>query len=278
MENFPTLKIEDVKNTIICGDALEEMKKMPSNFVQTIITDAPYEISFMSKSWDSKGIAFNLQVWKEALRVAKPGATLLCFGGTRTWHKLACAIENAGWIIKDTIMWVHGEGFPKATDIAKQIAKKQGAKKQGVKKKGTWNKNNTFPLKKEYQDYELTKDAKTWNGWKCISEDTEILTSDGFKGIEGIKTGDNVFSYDMDGKVLVNRVKGVFKYDYNGKLMNIKNRHTNQLITPNHRVICKRYNKPSKNRKRIFSFDKNWQYIEAQRLDSSQYQMPTAGL
>lgn len=161
-------KIEDIKNTIIQGDCLEIMKKIPDNSIDTIITDPPYGLGFMGKDWDSfntKGrneyYEFSFNWAKEALRIAKPGATLLCFGSPRTYHRLTCAIEDAGWIIKDCIMWLYGSGFPKATDIAKQLAKKQGAKKQGARSKG-----NTFPLNKEYQDYELTPEAKQWEGWK----------------------------------------------------------------------------------------------------------------
>lgn len=161
-------KIEDIKNTIIQGDCLEVMKRIPDNSIDTIITDPPYGLAFMGKDWDSfstKGrneyYEFSFNWAKEVLRIAKPGATLLCFGGVRTYHRLTCAIEDAGWIIKDCIMWLYGSGFPKATDIAKQLAKKQGAKKQGAGSKG-----NTFPLNKEYQDYELTPEAKQWEGWK----------------------------------------------------------------------------------------------------------------
>ena len=169
-------KIEDIKNTIIQGDCLEIMKKIPDNSIDTIITDPPYGLAFMGKDWDSfntKGrneyYEFSFNWAKEALRIAKPGATLLCFGSPRTYHRLTCAIEDAGWIIKDCIMWLYGSGFPKATDIAKQLAKKQGAKKQGAKKQGAGSKGNTFPLNKEYQDYELTPEAKQWEGWKSHS-------------------------------------------------------------------------------------------------------------
>jgi site-specific DNA-methyltransferase (adenine-specific) len=87
---------------------------MPDNFVDTILTDPPYELTgksgnggFMGKKWDASGIAFNPEVWREALRVAKPGATLMAFGGTRTYHRLACAIEDAGWEIRDCITYFH---------------------------------------------------------------------------------------------------------------------------------------------------------------------------
>jgi hypothetical protein len=81
--------------------------------VDTVVTDPPYELGFMGKRWDASGVAFDPATWAEALRVAKPGAFLLAFGGTRTWHRLACAIEDAGWILRDTLMYMYGAGFPK---------------------------------------------------------------------------------------------------------------------------------------------------------------------
>jgi DNA modification methylase len=139
---------------IIQGDCVEKMKELEDNSVDTIITDPPYGLEFMGKDWDKLGAStnkssydeggiptgrvrygkidssngFKIQQWhenwaKEALRVAKPGATLMSFGGTRTYHRMACAIEDAGWVIKDCIMWLYGSGFPKATDISKQLDK-----------------------------------------------------------------------------------------------------------------------------------------------------------
>ena len=129
---------------IIQGDCIEKMKELPENSVDTVICDPPYDLTapgafgpgqfngrkaaagFMGKKWDGTGIAFKTEVWEEALRVAKPGATLLSFGGTRTYHRMACAIEDAGWQIKDCIMWLYGSGFPKSTNISKQLDKRGG--------------------------------------------------------------------------------------------------------------------------------------------------------
>ena len=96
------------------------MRTMPDNSVDAIITDPPYELGFMGKSWDSTGIAYDVTVWQECLRVLKPGGHLLAFGGSRTYHRLACAIEDAGFQIRDQIMWVYGSGFPKSLNIGKQ--------------------------------------------------------------------------------------------------------------------------------------------------------------
>jgi site-specific DNA-methyltransferase (adenine-specific) len=93
------------------------MKEMPDNSVDFIVTDPPYELGFMGKSWDSTGIAFNVEVWQEALRVLKPGGHLLAFSGSRTYHRMAVAIEDAGFQIRDQIMWIYGSGFPKSLNL-----------------------------------------------------------------------------------------------------------------------------------------------------------------
>ena len=97
---------------IIHGDCLEEMSKMGANSISCIVTDPPYGLKFMGKDWDHgiPGVAF----WKEALRVCKPGSHLLSFGGTRTHHRLTCAIEDAGWEIRDCLFWCYAQGFPKS--------------------------------------------------------------------------------------------------------------------------------------------------------------------
>lgn len=105
--------------TIFNGDCREVMREVEP--VDAIITDPPYELSFMSKKWDNTGIAFDSETWAIALRCVKPGAYLLAFGGTRTFHRLACAIEDAGWELRDTIMWVHGQGFPKSLNVRRSI-------------------------------------------------------------------------------------------------------------------------------------------------------------
>lgn len=112
------------------GDCLYRMAEMDANSIDTIITDPPYGLSFMGKDWDHgvPGVPF----WTEALRVAKPGAMLLAFGGTRTFHRLTCAIEDAGWEIRDCLMWLYGSGFPKSHDISKAIDRMAGAEREVI--------------------------------------------------------------------------------------------------------------------------------------------------
>ena len=117
----PLRQIVRVTIRLLCGDALEQLRLLPENSVDAVVTDPPYGLGFMGKDWDHgiPGEAF----WREALRVAKPGAHLLAFGGTRTFHRLTCAIEDAGWEIRDCVMWVYGSGFPKSLDVSKAIDK-----------------------------------------------------------------------------------------------------------------------------------------------------------
>jgi len=160
------------ENEIICGDNMEVMATFPDNSIDTIITDPPYGLGFMGKEWDTfkpdyiktgwrpegikTGINSNVSkspskiagtydhsrnaefqqwftIWaKEVLRIAKPGAIMMVFGGTRTYHRLTCAIEDAGWQIRDCMMWLYGSGFPKSLDISKAIDKAKGAKRKIV--------------------------------------------------------------------------------------------------------------------------------------------------
>ena len=109
---------------IIQGNSLDVLKTLDSESVDCCVTDPPYELGFMGKAWDSTGIAYNVELWREVLRVLKPGAHLLSFGGSRTYHRMACAIEDAGFEIRDCIQYLYGSGFPKSMDISKAIDKK----------------------------------------------------------------------------------------------------------------------------------------------------------
>jgi DNA modification methylase len=109
------------------GDCREVMRAMPDNSVDSIVCDPPYELGFMGKAWDASGIANNPAMWAEALRVLKPGGHLLAFSGSRTYHRMACAIEDAGFEIRDQIQWIYGSGFPKSLDVSKAIDKMGGA-------------------------------------------------------------------------------------------------------------------------------------------------------
>jgi site-specific DNA-methyltransferase (adenine-specific) len=113
---------EDLYN----GDCLEELKRFSPNSVDAIVTDPPYELNFMGNGWDNAGVSFQKETWGKCLRVLKPGGYLLAFGGTRTYHRIACAIEDAGFEIRDCIMWLYGSGFPKSMNIGKKLPEWQG--------------------------------------------------------------------------------------------------------------------------------------------------------
>jgi len=116
-----------VGGMILQGSCLERLREMEENSVDSIVTDPPYELGFMGKAWDSTGIAYSVSMWRECLRVLKPGGHLLSFGGSRTYHRMACAIEDAGFEIRDQIMWIYSQGFPKSMDVSKAIDKAAGA-------------------------------------------------------------------------------------------------------------------------------------------------------
>lgn len=112
--------------TLLHGDCREAMATLDAESIDAIVTDPPYELGFMGKRWDASGIAYDREVWAQAFRVLKPGGHLLAFGGTRTWHRLAVAIEDAGFDVRDSIAWMYGSGFPKSHDVSKAIDKNNG--------------------------------------------------------------------------------------------------------------------------------------------------------
>jgi hypothetical protein len=101
------------------GDCRETLPSLPEEFADSVVTDPPYGLEFMGKEWDSSGVAFDPMTWVNVLRVLKPGGYMLCFGGTRTYHRLACAVEDAGFEIRDCLMWLHAQGFPKGQGCLK---------------------------------------------------------------------------------------------------------------------------------------------------------------
>lgn len=117
---------------ILHGDCRDVLRTLPDASVDSVVTDPPYELGFMGKKWDRSGVANDVRVWAECLRVLKPGGHLLSFGGTRTWHRMACAVEDAGFEMRDTIAWLYGSGFPKSLDVGKAIDKAAGAEREVV--------------------------------------------------------------------------------------------------------------------------------------------------
>jgi len=154
---------------LLKGNCLELLAEMPDNSVDSIVTDPPYELGFMGKSWDNSGIAYNVELWSQALRVLKPGGHLLAFGGSRTYHRLASAVEDAGFEIRDQIMWLYGSGFPKSLNVGKAIDKAAGLRKAvgvGFVAAGDYNGRDLKAPNRNFVDPELVSlEAQQWQGW-----------------------------------------------------------------------------------------------------------------
>ena len=157
---------------IINGDSLIELKNIDDNSIDSVVTDPPYGLKFMGKKWDYD--VPNRELWQEVLRVLKPGGHLLSFAGSRTYHRMAVNIEDAGFEIRDQIMWVYGSGFPKSHNIGKAVNKLQGNEREVVGKRkahdirGNALMEATVPeYKKEKSqiDIEITKGNSEWEGW-----------------------------------------------------------------------------------------------------------------
>ena len=165
--------------TLHVGDCRDVMRAMEPESIDSIVSDPPYGLSFMGKGWDH-GVP-GVEFWAEAFRVAKPGAHLLAFGGTRTYHRLAVAIEDAGWEIRDCVMWVYGSGFPKSLDVSKAIDREAGAEREVVGfdpiAAAKANKRPAGEMNARFRNSEAANDngatitapateaAKQWQGW-----------------------------------------------------------------------------------------------------------------
>ncbi len=154
------------------GDCLEVLRGMADASVDSIVTDPPYGLSFMGKRWDYD--VPSEEIWRECLRVLRPGGHLLAFAGTRTQHRMAVRIEDAGFEIRDMIAWVYGSGFPKSLDVSKAIDKAAGAERTeviGSRSRNVkpfddangWNQNATTG--QHNYTAPATDAARQWQGW-----------------------------------------------------------------------------------------------------------------
>lgn len=154
--------------TVLNLDCRHGLAMLPDNSVDAILTDPPYELGFMGHAWDRSGIAFDVSMWREALRVLKPGGHLLAFSGSRTYHRITSAIEDAGFEIRDSIMWVYGSGFPKSLDISKALDKLFGAERPviGQQFRSTTGRDEGYHFKESFDiTAPATLAAQLWAGW-----------------------------------------------------------------------------------------------------------------
>lgn len=163
---------------IIQGDCAEAMRELDDASVDAVVCDPPYSLSFMGKAWDDQGSAAEIaeahETWgREALRVLKPGGHLLAFGGTRTYHRLACGLEDAGFEIRDSLIWLYASGFPKSLDVSKAIDKAAGAEREVVGTRSSYRPEANATRDPEgFQDRSdgaitapATPEAAQWDGW-----------------------------------------------------------------------------------------------------------------
>lgn len=189
------------------GDMLDMLQVIEPESIDAIVCDPPYELGFMNKSWDSTGIAFKKETWQNCFEVLKPGGYLLAFGGSRTYHRIACAIEDAGFEIRDCVMYLYG----------------------------------------------------------CYSSDTQVLTNEGWKYFYELNKTEKVLQWDKDNdKLSWIKPLNYFEYNIDDELILLQNRHTEQLITKNHKVVCdiKKDHKQYHNK---------YDYIEAQKILKSDF-------
>lgn len=159
------------------GNNLEKLKELTENSVDAVVTDPPYGLSFMGKKWDYDVPSVDL--WREVFRVLKPGGHVLSFGGTRTYHRMVVNIEDAGFEIRDQVMWIYGSGFPKSTNVSKRIDKERGTQGEEYideeflrRNPDTGQSEKGIIYKGLYDGIEAAKrfkpgceEAKQWQGW-----------------------------------------------------------------------------------------------------------------
>lgn len=160
-----------MSHTLHLGDCRTVLATLDDASIDAIVCDPPYELGFMGKAWDNSGIAYDVAVWAHCLRVLKPGGHLIAFGGSRTYHRLAVAIEDAGFEIRDQIQWIYGSGFPKSLDVSKALDKVTGKQGTGFVIAGHDGRNAdmkqdlSFRSDYGYKYAPATDLAKQWQGW-----------------------------------------------------------------------------------------------------------------
>jgi len=240
------------------GNMLDMLEVIKPNTIDSIITDPPYGLTsitkrfgkegsaecqygkdgsfqrlskgFMGKEWDGSGIEYNIETWQKCYEVLKPGGYLLAFGGSRTFHRIACAIEDAGFEIRDTIMWLYGSGFPKSMNIGLAIDKKNGIdNRTGNIVKGMGS-NNTTAMKnclsesQEFaSEYEERIAQNEWQGWGTAlkpSFEPIIVARKSFKGT----LVENIIQYGVGG-INIDECRVNFVNDEDYKITANKNQH-----------------------------------------------------
>jgi site-specific DNA-methyltransferase (adenine-specific) len=187
---------------LLNGDCLDKLKELDNNSIDSIVTDPPYGLSFMGKKWDYD--VPSVEIWQECLRVLKPGGHLLAFAGSRTYHRMAVRIEDAGFDIRDQIMWIYGSGFPKSHNVGKAIDKIQNNQRQVIgtnpnitSKETNWQ-SNSMTGHISNTDKTLTKGNSIGEGWGTALKPAHEPIVMARKPIEGT-VAENTLQYGVGG-------------------------------------------------------------------------------
>jgi site-specific DNA-methyltransferase (adenine-specific) len=192
---------------VYLGSNLDILPTLPDNSVDAIITDPPYELGFMGKSWDSSGIAYSVELWRECLRVLKPGGHLLAFSGSRTYHRMVVAIEDSGFEIRDMVSWISNKTFPKSMDVSKAIDKAAGAERKVVginpnvvreAKVAGGSDFGGFTRANPEITEAATDEAKKWAGWGTALKPTVEPIVMARKPLDGT-VANNVLTWGVGG-------------------------------------------------------------------------------
>ena len=225
-----------MKIDLFNGDCLEVLKTLPDNSVDSVVTDPPYGLSFMNKAWDYD--VPTQEVWAECLRVLKPGGHLISFAGSRTYHRMAVRIEDAGFEIRDQIMWVYGSGFPKSHNIGKAIDKIEGNEREVIGEQTSTdirggNLLNSISDKGEgTYKIPITKGNSKWEGWGTALKPAHEPMVLARKPLSEKSIAENVLKHgtgglNIDGSRIEttdkHKVKNTNFKEYGGSMMNISN-------------------------------------------------------
>jgi site-specific DNA-methyltransferase (adenine-specific) len=186
------------------GSMLDMLEHIEPNSIDSVVTDPPYELNFMGKGWDNAGVSFQADTWKRCYEVLKPGGYLLAFGGSRTFHRIAVAIEDAGFEIRDTIMWIYGSGFPKSMNIGLAVDKKKGVESMdtgvisSVSRPNSDKSNTLYKHGMVGKEFTVKIAQNEWKGWgTCLKPSFEPIIV-ARKPLEGTLV-DNVLTYGVGG-------------------------------------------------------------------------------
>ena len=203
---------------ILKGNSLDLLPTLADNSIDAIVTDPPYELGFMGKTWDNSGIAYSLELWQQCLRVLKPGGHLLAFSGSRTYHRMVVSIEDAGFEIRDMISWISNKTFPKSLNIGKAIDKAAGAKREVIGTNPNVVRDSKVSGGSDFGGFTLansditapaTEDAKKWDGWGTGLKPTVEPIVMARKPVEGT-VANNVLIYGTGGlNIDASRIQGI---------------------------------------------------------------------